>query len=373
MRMAPLLVLIAEISGSDHMKAIAVVPKNKDSARMIDVDTPAITATQVLVKVKLVGLDGTDKEINEGSYGEPPGDEKMLIFGHESLGEVVGVGAEVKAFKRGDMVVATVRRPDDCMNCQAGEYDMCLTGDYTERGIKGKHGFLSEYYAEEERFLVKVPQELGDMAVLLEPASVAEKAVRTAFIVQKRMKWEPKTALVTGTGSLGLITAMILKLRGLEVISVDVSDDVYKDQIFSKLGIIHFNAKKTSLHDIPNEIGRQIDMVIEETGSSSVAMHSIMVAGTNAVVVLASVTGGDKHIEICSDCFNQGLVLGNKTVVGIVNSHRRDFEQGIVDLLAAKARWGGLLAKLITARYPPEEVHEALSSMHENIKVVIEF
>ena len=355
------------------MKAIAVVPKNKGSARMIDVDIPVITATQVLVKVKLVGLDGTDREINEGSYGVPPEDEKMLIFGHESLGEVVGVGAEVKAFKRGDMVVATVRRPDDCINCQAGEYDMCLKGDYTERGIKGKHGFLSEYYAEEERFLVKVPQRLGDLAVLLEPASVAEKAVRTAFTVQKRMKWEPGIALVTGTGSLGLITAMILRLRGLEVISVDASDNAYKDEIFSELGIIHFNAKKISLHDIPHEIGRQVDIVIEETGSSSVAMHAIMVAGTNAVVVLASVTGGDKHIEICSDCFNQGLVLGNKTVVGIVNAHRRDFEQGIVDLLAAEARWEGLLAKLITVRYPPEEIHEALSSMRENIKVVIEF
>ena len=140
-----MLVSIAEISGYDHMKAIAVVPKDKGSARMIDVVTPVITATQVLVKVKLVGLDGTDKEINEGSYGEPPEGEKMLIFGHESLGEVVGVGAEVKAFKRGDMVVATVRRPDDCINCQAGEYDMCLKGDYTERGIKGRHGFLSEY------------------------------------------------------------------------------------------------------------------------------------------------------------------------------------------------------------------------------------
>jgi threonine dehydrogenase-like Zn-dependent dehydrogenase len=270
-------------------------------------------------------------------------------------------------------VVATVRRPDDCINCQVGEYDMCLKGGYTERGIKGKHGFLSEYYADEEKFLVKVPEELGDMGVLLEPTSIAEKAVRTAFTVQNRMRWEPRTAMITGTGFLGLVTAMLLKLRGLDVISVDRSDDIYKDRIFSKLGILHFNTTKIDLHEIPHEIGRQIDIIVEMTGNSGVAMHAIMIAGTNSVVVLASITGGDRRIEICGDCFNQSLVLGNKTIVGIVNSHRRDFEQGIADLLAAENQFPGFLAKLITARYPPEKIHEALSSLDENIKVLIEF
>ncbi|MBN1133892.1 MAG: glucose 1-dehydrogenase [Methanosarcinaceae archaeon] len=355
------------------MKAISVVPGHKSSAQIIDVDVPTVTANHVLVKVKLVGLDRTDYEINEGLYGEVPENEKMLIIGHESLGEVVEVGTEVKAFKPGDMVVSTVRRPDDCINCRAEEYDMCLNGGYTERGIKGRHGFLSEYYAEEEQFLVKVPEKLGDVGVLLEPTSIAEKAVRTAFAVQKRMRWEPITAMVTGTGFLGLVTAIILKLRGLEVISVDRSDNAYKDRIFSQLGILHFNTKQINLHEIPHEIGRQIDIIVEMTGNSGVAMHAIMVAGTNAVIVLASITGGDRRIEICGDCFNQGLVLGNKTIVGIVNAHRRDFEQGIADLQTAEAQWSGLLEKLVTARYPPENIHEALSSLFENIKVVIEF
>ncbi len=355
------------------MKAVAVVPKLKDSAQIVDVPSPSIGEHEVLVKVDLVGLDGTDKEIDEGLYGEAPPGEKMLILGHESLGEVVELGRRVRSLQIGDKVVATVRRPDGCINCQAGEYDMCLTGNYKERGIKGQHGFLSERYVGDEEHIVKVPKELGDLAVLLEPTSIAEKAIRMALLVQERMKWSPKTAMVTGTGSLGLITAALLRLRGFDVISVDRSDDEYKANIFSRLGVSHFNARKINLHDIPGKIGRQIDLIIEETGNSSVALHAMMLVGTNGIVVLTSITGGDKKIEICADCFNQGLVLGNKAIVGTVNANRIDFEQGIKDLLAAEERWPGLLEELITARHPPEEIRKSLSSMRDNIKVVIDF
>ncbi|MGC9514917.1 glucose 1-dehydrogenase [Methanocrinis sp.] len=355
------------------MKAAAVRPKEKDSARLIDVDLPDPGDDEVLVKVHSVGLDGTDKEIFDGVYGTPPSGEEILIPGHESLGRVEGIGKDVKSFRPGEMVVATVRRPDGCINCQAGEYDMCLLGDYRERGIKGLHGFLSEYYLEKEDFLIKVPEDLGELAVLLEPMSVAEKAVRMAFRVQERLTWRPEVAMVTGTGSLGLLTAMLLRLRGLEVLSVDRSDDDYKAKIFSELGVLHFNTKRTELHDIPKVVGKQIDLIVEETGSSTVALHSIMIVGTNGVVVLASITGGEKRMEICSDCFNQGLVLGNRAVVGTVNAHRLDFERGISDLLAIEERWPGSLSKLITARYPLEDFKEAFSSMKDNIKVVIDF
>ncbi len=250
---------------------------------------------------------------------------------------------------------------------------MCLKGDYTERGIKGANGFLSDYYVEDEEFLIRVPEKIRELAVLLEPISIAEKAVRTAFEIQRRMIWKPETAMITGTGALGLITAVLLKLRGLDVISVDRSDGEYKENVFSELGVRHFNTQKINLHDIPKKIGKQIDAIFEMTGNSSVALHVIMIAGTNAAVVLASITGGDKRIEICSDCFNQGMVLGNKIVVGTVSSHKMDFQQGIIDLLAAEKRWPGLLARFITGRYPPEKVSEAISAMDEHIKSVIEF
>ncbi|WP_370572705.1 alcohol dehydrogenase catalytic domain-containing protein [Methanomethylovorans sp.] len=171
-------------------KAIAVIPGKSNSVHIRDIPLQDI-------KVELIGLDGTDREINEGLYGEAPKGEDFLVIGHESLGIVERVGHKVNSLKRGDMVVCTVRRPDGCINCQAGEFDLCLDGNYMERGIRGYHDLLAEYYSEEERFLVNVPEVLG---VLLEPASVAEKAILTAFAVQERMRWEPKTAMVTGKG-----------------------------------------------------------------------------------------------------------------------------------------------------------------------------
>ncbi|WP_370574921.1 alcohol dehydrogenase catalytic domain-containing protein [Methanomethylovorans sp.] len=327
----------------------------------------------MLVKVELIGLDGTDREINEGLYGEAPKGEDFVVIGHESLGIVERVGHKVNSLKRGDMVFCTVRRPDGFINCQAGEFDLCLDENYMERGIRGHHGLLSEYYSEEERFLVKVPEVLGNLAVLLEPANVAEKAIRTAFAVQERMRWEPKTAMVMGTGVLGLITAMLLKIRGFDIVSVDRSDNAYKDMIFREAGIIHFNTGKINLHNILMTLGRPIDLIVEETGSSSVALHSMMVVGNNGVVVLTSITGGDKKMEIFSDFFNQGLVLGNRTVVGSLNTHRRDFYQGIKDPLDIQERWPFILENLITARYPPEKISEAFEKMESSIKVLIDF
>lgn len=355
------------------MKAIAVVPKRQNSAHIVDMKKPSMGDDEVLVKVYAVGLDGTDKEINEGLYGESPKGERILVLGHESFGEVVTIGKKVRQLKPRDLVVATVRRPDDCRNCQVEEYDMCLKGGYTERGIKGQHGFLSEFYVENSRFLVKVPQELRGIGVLLEPTSVAEKAIRMAYSVQQRLTWTPQTAMVTGSGTLGLLTTLLLKKRGLDVISVDRSDDSYKGEIFSEVGIRHFNITTINLHDIPHAIGKPIDIIVEVTGNSSIALHAMSVIGTNGVVVLTSITGGGTEIQLCADCLNQGLVLGNKAVVGSVNAHRKDFEQGVVDLLAISKEWPDVLQKLITARYPPEQFTEAFASMHKNIKVIVEF
>jgi threonine dehydrogenase-like Zn-dependent dehydrogenase len=354
------------------MRAFAVTPREPGSGRLISLPAAEVRPEEVLVRLRLVGLDATDQEINAGAYGQAPPGEDVLVIGHESLGEVVRAGADVASLGEGDRVVATVRRPDGCLNCRAGEYDMCLEGNYTERGIKGRHGYLAEHYAEEERFLVKVPRELGDLPVLLEPASVAEKAVRIAYDVQGRLAWEPRTALVTGSGTLGLLTAALLRLRGLEVVVADRSDNDYKAGILAVLGAAHVNTRQVNLHDIPRRLGQQLDMIFEETGSSSVALHAMSVVGTNGVVMLLSVTGGDKRIEICADCLNQGLVLGNKAVVGSVSSHRRDFERGLQDMAEAERRWPGLLARLITARYGLGEVPQALAAMRENIKVVVQ-
>jgi glucose 1-dehydrogenase len=102
------------------MRAMTVVPGQAGTAGVETLDEPPIGQGELLVSGRLVGVCGTDREIAEGSDGEPPPGEARLVLGHEGLGEVleapVGSG-----FERGDLVVGIVRRPDPvpCPACAA--------------------------------------------------------------------------------------------------------------------------------------------------------------------------------------------------------------------------------------------------------------
>src|ERR1044072_3101278 len=85
----------------------------------------------------------------------------------------------VTKVKVGDYVVPTVRRgcPENCMSCEQMRQDFCYTGHFTERGINGAHGFMTEFVVDDEKYMNVVPPELRDFAVLLEPLTIAEKAL----------------------------------------------------------------------------------------------------------------------------------------------------------------------------------------------------
>ncbi len=334
------------------MKAITIVPKVKGSLSVRDVDKPMINSNEVLVKVVEVGMDGTDKEIGEGLYGEAPEGSEFLIIGHEAIGIVDEVGSNVKDFKKGDIVVATVRRPDNCINCINGESDMCLTGNYTERGIKGAHGYMTEYYKDVPDFLVKIPDAIKNVGVMLEPFSITEKAISQIFAIQKRMIWKPQTAVVLGTGSIGLFGAMQLRLRGIDVFSVDRSDpSSIKKEIYDAFGIKHINSSEKGLDALPKEIGKNIDIIIEATGNPDSVKASLEIIGINGVDCLLSVTGGTSMKDIDIAKLGYDLVLNNKIVFGSVNSNRGHFEMGVEDMIKIQEEYENILEKLIT-RFP---------------------
>ena len=162
------------------MNAVAVVPSKREVA-LLQLDRPAITSpTQVVLRMLDVGICGTDREICSFQYGTPPAGCEHLVIGHESLGEVVEVGPEVSRFHVGDLAVLRVRRPcphATCAACRAGRQDFCYTGDFTERGITGAHGFLTEVVVDDERYMNPVSAALRDVAVLVEPLAIAEKAL----------------------------------------------------------------------------------------------------------------------------------------------------------------------------------------------------
>jgi threonine dehydrogenase-like Zn-dependent dehydrogenase len=205
------------------MQAIAVFPSKK-SLQLVEIPQPKLQgASDVLLRVREVGLCGTDREISSFEYGSPPRGSDRLILGHESLAEVVEVGRSVHSLRPGDLVVAMVRRPcphAECRACRAGRPDFCVTGDYIERGIKGADGFLADYVVDDEEYLVRVPHVLADVAVLVEPLTVVTKAGNQARAIFDRLRYEagPQRGLVLGAGPIGLLGAMALVADGFETL-----------------------------------------------------------------------------------------------------------------------------------------------------------
>ncbi len=201
--------------------AIAIHPGQANSLHLTEIPRDEPGPGEVLVRVRQVGICGTDRELIHGSFGTAPTGAASLVLGHEMLGRVEAVGPEVFDFTPGQLVTATVRRPDGCPACEAGQPDMCQWLDYTERGIAGLHGFMTESVVEDVRWVVGVPHELAHIGILVEPLSVVEKALRQANLIQRRLaSWNPKTALVLGAGPIGLLGTLLLRSRGMEVVTM---------------------------------------------------------------------------------------------------------------------------------------------------------
>src|SRR5512138_1813506 len=200
------------------MRAVAVFPRVPE-VRLVEHPEPQILApSQVAIRVREVGICGTDREIAAGAHGAAPDGSPYLVLGHEALGEVVDVGTSVSRLRRGDLVVPTVRRPCRDMRCRAcatGHPDFCTTGEFIQRGIRGAHGYLAERVVDEQRYMVPVPAELRDVAVLTQPLSVAEAALRLVEDVQRSTgRSAERVAVVIGAGPVGALAALALRVRG---------------------------------------------------------------------------------------------------------------------------------------------------------------
>lgn len=355
------------------MRAAVVRPGHPGSIHVEERPSPQISPGMVLVRVLELGIDGTDRDINRGEYGEAPDGRSDLIVAHECVGTVAAVSPGISGLEPGETVVATVRRPcaERCPNCAAGEFDHCLTGHYLERGIKGLDGYASEFFVEAPDYLIRVPDAIRSVAVLLEPFSIAQKAMREAFQIQSRMAWLPKQALVIGAGSLGLLVTLGLRLRGFEVAVSDlVSVDHPKARRVGDLGARYLDARATPLISLRQNLG-PFDLIIEAAGDSRSVFESLHVLGNNGILVTLGLSTARRNLTIPADVLNLERVLENLTVLGCVNSHRKDFEQGVADMLVAEERFPGWLGRLITRRLPLAEIKAAMDRDPEDIKVVV--
>jgi glucose 1-dehydrogenase len=363
------------------MKAVAVFPGKPNSIHLADLPEPKVddvpSGRGVLVEVLRVGVDGTDKEINDAEYGAAPEGYDVLVTGHESFGRVLEVGPNVRGIEPGDYVVATVRRPGSSIYDKIGTYDMTTDETYYERGINLRHGYLTERYVDDPEYIVKVPAALKEVGVLLEPTSVAEKGIEQAYEIQRRLKvWRPERAAVVGAGTLGLLATLILRLRGLEVTTFARTEPpTLNSELVEALGARYVSTRRMPLTDAAEEYG-PFDLIFEATGVSSVVFESMQALGKNGVLVLTGISGGDRTVEVPGDHIMLGFVLGNKVAVGSVNANRTYFERGVQDMALAEAQYPGWLKRLLTHRVQGldnyEEMIRLLTEEKSAIKVFVE-
>jgi glucose 1-dehydrogenase len=363
------------------MKALAVFPGKPNSLHLADLDKPSVSdipnGRGVLVRVLRVGVDGTDKEINAAEYGAAPEGYDFLVIGHEGFGQVEAVGPAVTELKPGDYVVATVRRPGSSVYDAIGTSDMTTDDVYFERGINLRHGYLTEYYVDSADFIVKIPNGLRNVGVLLEPLTVVEKGITQAYEIQRRLRvWRPKRAAVMGAGTIGLLAALVLRLRGLDVTVFGQRLAPYRNsELLDELGARYLSTATTPVEQGTREHG-PFDIIFEATGFSPMVFDSMQALAKNGVLVLSSVTGGDRRVEVPADKINLEFVLGNKVMVGTVNANREYFERGVEDMALAEAEFAGWLEQLLTHPvHGLENFHElidTLTSGRDVIKVYCE-
>lgn len=345
------------------MQSITVTPGKASSAQLEEIGEPPESDGPVLVDTLAVGICGTDVEINSGEYGwAPPGHER-LVLGHESIGRVREAPAG-SGLAEGDLVVGIVRRPDPvpCYSCAAGEWDYCRNGEYTEHGIKSLDGFMRERYRAEPDALVKVDAGLGVLGVLLEPTSVVAKAWDVTERIGNRATWQPRTALITGAGPIGLLAALLAVQRGLDTHVIDRVTDGLKPELVRQLGASYHTGSIEDACDGP-------DVIVECTGVPSLVFDAMEHIGSGGVVCLTGVSSTGRSLQVDAGSVNRDMVLCNESVVGSVNANRRHYEAAADALAKADKDW---LARLVTRKVPMDRFQDAFARKDDDVKVVVE-
>jgi len=346
------------------MRALTVVPRQRDSLAVSDVADPSPGDGDLVVDGLAIGVCGTDKEIAAGDYGWAPPGEDRLVIGHESLGRVRSA-PDGSGFSSGDLVVGVVRRPDPvpCGACAHDQFDMCRNGRYTERGIKELAGYGSESWCVDPAFAVRLDPRLVDVGMLMEPTTVVAKAWQQVEKVGERAWFEPRTALVTGAGPIGLLAALLGRQRGLEVHVLDRVTDGPKPQLVRDLGATYHSAPVDAVLDKV-----QPDVVIEATGVGAVVFAAMAGTAAYGIVCLTGVSPTGRKLEVDAGTLNRDIVLENDAVVGSVNANLEHYRMAADALAQADVDW---LAGLISRRVPLERSAEAFTSRDDDVKVVI--
>ncbi len=368
--------------------------RGKPGVHVFEIPKPDIKqADEVLVRVKEVGVDGTDFNMVKHNLQDIAEGHSEIVMGHEMVGVIEAVGSGVKSLAPGDVVVMTVRRGCGiCQPCLHNQSDMCMTGLYTERGIHKQDGFLTEFVVDQEQYIVKVPPQLTKLAVFAEPLSIAEKGIEQIRIIQSRFPWtcphpehtfasknwgHCKTALVVGAGPLGLLATALLRLAEVHTYVSDIlPEDSPKVHLAKHMGANYIDARNKT----PEEMVQlccsptgNLEIIFEAAGAAATAVELIPYMSRSSIYVMTGIPREELLIQVDAAQLVRQIVRYNQVVVGSVNSNRNHFEMALRDIGDINSSFDGILGEMITHRFRLEDYQQAFAlSDPKHIKTVIE-
>jgi aldose 1-dehydrogenase [NAD(P)+] len=360
------------------MKEIKVIPGNK-GAELVDIDKEYISdSDQILVKTLYTGICGTDTGIvsNALSFAYPPSGKKDMVLGHEALGIVEEVGKNVKNTESGDLVVPMVRRPGNCIQCQAGRQDLCEDGNFVESGIRGKDGFMQEYFLDVEKYLIKVPSNsLKKIAVLTEPLKNIVKVYDTYLNLNTGSikhcadrSFQCRKALVTGFGPIGILFGLILRTHGFHVSTTNGHTDPIRKSIAEKTGI---DLLIDSNHDGSVLEGKCFDLIIDTTRVPSVVINGVKSLNNNGFISLFGTSTGKTSVFDAN--IITMIVEKNATLFGSVDGSKDHYIRALRYISMWKEMFPDVLESMITSESIPENSIPRLLNKGHDIKHVIKW
>jgi threonine dehydrogenase-like Zn-dependent dehydrogenase len=318
----------------------------------------------VLCRTLELGVCGTDREILQSERPWVPAESDHLILGHECLARVEAVGSGVSAYRPGDLVIPVVRR---ALPGHSRRPDLLPFGAFVERGIVREHGFSQPRWIDRPEYLLPVPPQIVDLAVLAEPLTCAEKGMNEALLLTRARlgddAWtdnnstsaSPPRVVVTGMGPIAFAAVLAAVARGwpVTVLGRDAPDS-FRAQLIGRLGGQYQPLEKTNFQ--PANIEQDgYDLLLECTGSDAVLVEtSVLIRSCGVIVWLGSSRRPAPAMHNVARLVREGL-LRNHLHIGCVNAAERDFHAALAHLVQLAATHRAELAALITARVRPAD------------------
>lgn len=349
---------------SQTYKALAYYPAEGD-VRIIDMPVPSLEADEILVRVTRTAFSRRDRLLLESKDTVLPDGGDFIIPGHIAVGRVVEVGSMIKELGPGDLVVPTIRR--DCNRCIDARSDLCPHPErYDDSGLKGAHGFARELVAVQGRYLVKIPEHMEEVALLLTPLSIAEKAHHEAVQLSRRynfycyqeLEGTAPRALVTGMGPVGIMAAFLLSLYSyrLTLFCRRDSDDL-RSRLFEPLELEYINSSRIPTERL-EKAGYSFSQIFETTGDPDYIARIMPFMAPNAIMVLMGApekTDKDHRTEIEAGYLFSRMVMGNQIMIGSIKAGRDAFDSAVKHLSELYDLYREPLSALVGDTYPMEE------------------